>query len=99
MAGILAEARGATIRSSDGAANERSRVYTWGVAELGRNLDTWCPNCGRSVDEADLEQCVICRKHFCPYCGETGFGRRFCSLRCRDFFFFGEGDEAEEAEG
>ena len=58
-----------------------------------------CPRCGEEVTEGDpLQACSICRTPFCERCAVIGFGRYFCSSRCRDFFFHGDGEEEEEAE-
>ena len=54
-----------------------------------------CPNCGEDCTEDRLQVCVICRKFFCDRCVVEGYGRDFCSGRCRDFFFFGEDEDDE----
>ena len=71
------------------------------MVERGGSLDTWCPNCHRSVAEDVLQECLICRSLFCPECAVRGYGREFCSTRCRDYFFFGDMDEeaGEESGG
>jgi len=61
-------------------------------------VDTWCPNCGEPAEEDTLRECVICRTLFCPACAVRGYGREFCSTRCRDFFFFGDGEEEAAGE-
>lgn len=43
--------------------------------------------------EDALRECAICRTLFCPSCAIRGYGREFCSARCRDYFFFGDGEE------
>lgn len=72
--------------------------YTLCMVERSSSMDTWCPNCHRSVVEDDLRECVICRSLFCPNCVERGYGREFCSTRCRDYFFFGDMEEMGEEE-
>jgi len=64
-------------------------------------VETWCPNCHEPVAEEMLRECAICRTLFCPACAVRGYGREFCSVRCRDYFFFGDGEEeaAEETTG
>jgi hypothetical protein len=42
-----------------------------------------------------LQECMICRTVFCRQCGVAGYGREFCSARCRACFFFGDGAEEE----
>jgi hypothetical protein len=39
---------------------------------------------------------MICRSLFCQECAVRDYGRQFCSLRCRGFFFYGDGDETEK---
>jgi len=66
--------------------------YTGAMTEVERGVDTWCPACQRAVEEDALTTCLICRSLFCPGCAVPGYGREFCSTRCRDYFFFGDGD-------
>ena len=40
-----------------------------------------------------MQTCMMCRTLFCRYCAARGYGRDFCSDRCRAMFFFGDGDE------
>ncbi len=54
-----------------------------------------CPSCGLQVPERELEECFICKVHYCQYCAVLDFGRTFCSHRCRGFFFWGDGDQDE----
>ncbi len=51
-----------------------------------------CPNCGASVLEFTLHTCAICRSLCCQACGVEDFGRVFCSMPCRDYFFHGDDD-------
>jgi len=60
-------------------------------------VETWCPVCGSAVPEKILHQCMICRRLFCRRCAVEGYGRLFCSTRCRDYFFYGDGEETGEA--
>ena len=46
-----------------------------------------------------MKVCIICRGRFCPSCAVAGYGREFCSERCRDYFFFGDAEEEEETDG
>ena len=55
-----------------------------------------CPDCGREVEDLELQACMICRSLFCHRCAVEGYGREFCSVVCRGFFFHGDGDETEE---
>lgn len=55
---------------------------------------TVCVVCGAEPGDEEFERCMICRSAFCAGCGVQGFGRTFCSTRCRDYFFFGDADEA-----
>jgi hypothetical protein len=55
-----------------------------------------CPQCGLPYGEGELRACVICRSLFCQDCAVFDYGRQFCSLRCRGFFFYGDGDETEK---
>ena len=65
------------------------------MREAAPDVDTWCPACDQTVPEESLRLCVICRGRFCQHCTVFGFGREFCSVKCRDLFFYGDGDEAE----
>ena len=55
-----------------------------------------CPQCGQPYGEGELRACVICRSLFCQECAVFDYGRQFCSMRCRGFFFYGDGDETEK---
>jgi hypothetical protein len=55
-----------------------------------------CPNCERDVMDVMLQPCPICRTLFCHLCTVRGYGRSFCCTRCRDLFFFGDGEEKAE---
>ncbi len=59
-------------------------------------IETWCPVCREPVPEGSLHGCVICRSLFCHRCAVSGYGHEFCSTRCRDYFFYGDGEESEE---
>ena len=61
------------------------------------HVETWCPVCRSPVFEEALKVCVICRRLFCHRCAVQGYGREFCSTRCRDFFFYGEGEDGEDS--
>jgi hypothetical protein len=54
-----------------------------------------CPGCDRPVADDELHACLICRSLFCQRCAVSGFGRQFCSSRCRDTFFYGDGEDDE----
>jgi hypothetical protein len=55
-----------------------------------------CRSCGDLVLESEIRTCMICRSRFCPQCAVVGFGREFCSPRCREFFFHGEEPDDQE---
>jgi len=55
-----------------------------------------CPLCGVSVPARRLHTCAICKAVHCEFCAKVDFGRTFCSARCRDFFFWGDGEEEEK---
>ena len=54
-----------------------------------------CPVCGLKVPVNELQKCEICHSVTCEYCGVADFGRSFCATKCRDFFFWGDGDQDE----
>jgi len=66
------------------------------MADEERTLNTTCPSCEERVSDIQLHTCQMCRSLFCQQCGVMGYGRDFCGIRCRDMFFFGDGDEVEE---
>lgn len=55
-----------------------------------------CSLCGLEVPESELQECFICHALFCQFCAVLDYGRRFCSVRCRGFFFWGDGDHDEK---
>ena len=55
-----------------------------------------CPQCGLQTPESGLQSCAICGNLTCDYCAKVDFGRPFCSARCRDFFFWGDGEQDEK---
>jgi len=57
-----------------------------------------CPVCGDQTEEFLLRECVICRTLFCRRCSISGYGREFCSERCRAYFYFGDEDDLGERE-
>ncbi|MCP4899630.1 MAG: hypothetical protein GY906_21905 [bacterium] len=88
----LAEYRGKHKRSS-------FARYTEPMVKEKKLESELCPRCDRALPVGDaLRGCAICRTLFCHYCAVVGFGREFCSDRCRDFFFHGDDDEEEEEE-
>jgi hypothetical protein len=48
------------------------------------------------VVESELRACQMCRSLFCRHCEVYGYGRFFCGERCRDMFFFGDGEDSEK---
>ena len=56
-----------------------------------------CSICHASDEDKDrwvsLQKCPICFKQVCEGCGEKSMGRLFCSRRCAQAFFFGDGEE------
>lgn len=55
-----------------------------------------CPTCGQAAPESELRSCQMCRSLFCQHCETYGYGRFFCGERCRDMFFFGDGEDSEK---
>ena len=55
-----------------------------------------CGVCGDAVEDVSLQACAICRRLCCPRCAVAGYGRVFCSVSCRDVFFFGDDDLEDE---
>jgi hypothetical protein len=55
-----------------------------------------CPQCGVRVPESEMLSCEICSNPICEFCARPDFGRSFCSVRCRGFFFWGDGDEDQK---
>ena len=49
-----------------------------------------------AVPVGELRTCQICRSLFCQHCEIYGYGRNFCGDRCRDMFFFGDGEDSEK---
>jgi len=61
--------------------------------------DRICVGCGVAQEEAPLELCTICQRHFCPDCAHKGYGRKFCSPDCaRAYYFTGETDDDQDLE-
>ncbi|MFH1176726.1 MAG: hypothetical protein V1750_04905 [Acidobacteriota bacterium] len=58
-----------------------------------------CIKCGRENPFWAVGSCVICGNAICHRCATPAYGRSFCSERCADFFFHGEGEDAEVEEG
>lgn len=54
-----------------------------------------CPSCNQPT-ELGLQTCTMCRNQFCHRCAVAGYGREFCSDRCRAMFFHGDGDDLDE---
>ena len=48
------------------------------------------------MPEGELRLCQMCRSLFCQHCEVYGYGRFFCGVRCRDTFFFGDGEDLQE---
>ena len=55
-----------------------------------------CQQCGIRVPESEMKACAICGNRLCGYCAKLDFGRFFCSSRCRNFFFWGDGEHDEK---
>ena len=64
-----------------------------------RRLAERCFQCGRTRLEVYLDHCIICRRAFCRTCGIDRHGKRFCSIHCAGYFFFGEEEGKEEEDG
>ncbi len=56
---------------------------------------TRCDSCGKEQPAWAVTKCPMCGKYTCTQCGRRLHGRQFCSLRCADFFFRGNGDDEE----
>jgi len=63
--------------------------------EVPEENRTKCPVCGLDVPESRLQKCANCGTESCEYCAKHEFGRAFCGSRCRDFFFWGDGEHDE----
>ncbi len=55
-----------------------------------------CVSCGSSEQDARLERCPICSKHFCPDCAYRASGRRFCAENCARTYNYGESEDDDE---
>jgi len=55
-----------------------------------------CVGCGSAEQDAQLERCPICSKHFCSDCAYRASGRRFCSDSCARTYNYGESDDDNE---
>ncbi len=67
------------------------------MANIEQRESKACPRCDLVVRVGDaLRGCAICRTVICHHCSVEDFGRHFCSDRCRDYFFHGDGDEDEQ---
>jgi hypothetical protein len=63
--------------------------------ELPEEKRVPCTLCGLEVPENELQTCIVCKQQYCEYCAKLDFGRTFCSVRCRGFFFWGDGEQDE----
>jgi hypothetical protein len=63
----------------------------------GRIVGT-CDSCGTEQPIWDLTKCHMCGKTVCRKCASFAYGRYFCSIRCAQYFFHGEGDEPGETD-
>jgi len=43
-----------------------------------------------------MRHCYVCARKFCEYCGTRNLGKDFCTRRCADVYFFGEGEDIDE---
>ena len=61
--------------------------------------DTVCHDCGRKAggdaegDLIRLERCVICFRWYCEEHAAVRSGRKFCSKRCGEYFFFDDSED------
>ena len=55
-----------------------------------------CSLCDEPLDTWNLFHCPICYKLVCEECSMKGFGQRFCSLRCRDYYWSADEDFSDE---
>ncbi len=55
-----------------------------------------CVTCGETEEKARLDRCVVCGKWYCPDCAFKTMGRRFCSQKCSQQFYYGEMDDDED---
>ncbi len=60
--------------------------------------DAACCVCGAVPAAWASKVCPICARTVCVKCGHTAYGRTFCSARCAEFFFHGDGDEDDDRE-
>jgi hypothetical protein len=52
-----------------------------------------CVTCQKDEREVTLSKCPICFKLICVECARHEYGRKFCSKRCADLFFFGDDED------
>lgn len=52
-----------------------------------------CTACQKTADQARLEKCAVCFKHFCEEHVYNYSGRTFCSKHCAEYFFFADPDD------
>ncbi len=57
-----------------------------------------CDTCGAEKPVWELTKCHMCGKTTCHTCASFAYGRYFCSSRCAQYFFHGEGDGEGEAD-
>jgi hypothetical protein len=52
-----------------------------------------CDTCGEDQPVWELTKCSMCGKITCRKCATFAYGRYFCSSRCAQYFFHGEGED------
>jgi len=66
------------------------------MVEREASNEELCPGCNHRIQAGELRLCIMCRSLFCHRCAVEGYGRTFCSDRCREYFFHGDGEASEE---
>ncbi|MGA7615377.1 MAG: hypothetical protein WBX15_09360 [Thermoanaerobaculia bacterium] len=66
------------------------------MSETPEIAERKCRGCGISGEAAYLERCLVCNLFFCADCAFKGFGRRFCSERCGQIYFYGDQEDDDD---
>jgi hypothetical protein len=60
-----------------------------------------CGQCAVCMNEPNswgsLVRCAMCSKSVCLDCAVKGFGQRFCSYQCMNYYMYSEEDEESGA--
>ena len=57
-----------------------------------------CDVCKNIVKSQSIVRCPVCLKNACPDCAVKGFGQKFCSHHCLDFYMYPDDEEDDEEE-